>query len=145
LNFRLRSSGDEHSFGVAARPPAALGSSFELRAELDGRSITAPEAWSGRVYAEFGATDLAAWRAWFDYPLDLQQGQGALRMWGTLENGGLREATADVALAQVYVRLAPEHAPLELAALQGRLFGRELADGYEVGARSLAVVAADGP
>src|SRR5204862_7884307 len=121
LNFRLRSAGDAHSFGFAARPPVELGASFELRAELDGRSITAPQAWSGRVFAEFGATDLAAWRAWLDYPLDLQQGQGALRLWATLENGRLREATADVALAQVHARLAPELAPLELAALQGRL------------------------
>src|SRR5204863_4619725 len=121
LNLRLRNSGDEHAIGLVARPPAALGSRLELRAELAGRTLTDPSAWSGRVYAELGATDLAAWRAWTDYPLDVREGYGALRLWLTLENGALTEATADVALAQVLARLSPELAPLELAVLQGRL------------------------
>jgi len=145
LNFRLRSSGDSHAFGLRAQPPAALAASFELRAELDGRSLTQPAAWSGRLFAEFGATDLAAWRPWLDYPLDLREGRGALRVWATLENGRLREATADVALAQVFVQLAPELAPLELAAVQGRVQGRVLEGGYEIGARRLAVIPAQGP
>jgi len=145
LNLRLRNSADEHSIGLSARPPAALGASLELRAELAGRTLTDPAAWSGRAYAELGATDLAAWRAWIDYPLDVREGQGALRLWLTLENGALTEVTADVALAQVSARLAQDLPPLELALVQGRLRARALRDGYELGARNLALTAAHGP
>ena len=37
--------------------------------------------WNGRVFAQVGYTDLAAWRAWVDYPFNVRQGQGALRVW----------------------------------------------------------------
>src|SRR3989442_139688 len=135
LNLRLRNSGDQHSIGLTARPPEELGSSVELRAQLEGRSATDPAAWNGRLYAQLGYTDLAAWRAWIDYPLDVRAGQGAIRVWTTLENGRVKEGTADVALSHVTARLAPDLAPLELASVRGRLQARARRDGYEFSAR----------
>src|SRR5262245_52275194 len=145
LNLRVRNSGDEHAVGLVARPPASLGSRLEVRAQLAGRTLTNPSAWSGRIYAELGATDLAAWRAWIDYPLDVREARGALRLWATLERGKLTDATADVALAQVLAVLGPELPALELTTLQGRLQARVLGDGYELSARGLTLVPADGP
>jgi uncharacterized protein (TIGR02099 family) len=145
LNLRLRNSGDEHAVGLVARPPAQLGSRLEVRAELAGRSLTDPAAWNGRLYAELGATDLAAWRAWIDYPLDVREARGELRLWATLEGGALTEATADVALVQVLALLGPELPALELSSLRGRLQARALRDGYELSARGLAAVPAEGP
>jgi len=145
LNLRLRNSGDEHAIGLVARPPAALGSRLELRAELAGRTLTNPSAWSGRIYAELGATDLAAWRPWIDYPLDVREARGALRLWVTLEAGAPTEATADVALAQVLALLGPDLPALELSTLQGRLQARVLHDGYELSARGLTLVPVYGP
>jgi uncharacterized protein (TIGR02099 family) len=145
LNLRLRNSGDEHAIGLVARPPAPLGSRLEVRAELAGHSLTDTAAWNGRVYAELGATDLAAWRAWIDYPLDVREARGELRLWATLEGGALTEATADVALVQVLALLGPELPALELTSLQGRLQARALRDGYELSARGLTAVPAEGP
>src|SRR5580765_4564894 len=59
LDFRLRNSGSRHSVGLSARPPAALGSGLELRAELSGRSAADLAEWNGRIYVELGYTDLA--------------------------------------------------------------------------------------
>ncbi|HEX9395114.1 MAG TPA: YhdP family protein [Burkholderiales bacterium] len=144
VNLRLRNAGGQLSFGLAARPPAALAESIELRATLAARSITDPSAWVGRLYAVLGSTDLAAWRAWVDYPLDLRQGQGALRLWAVIEDGELREATADVALNGVVASLGAELAPLELATLRGRLNGRAGRDGYELTAHELAATPVNG-
>ena len=141
LNLRLRNSGDQHSIGLTARPPEELGSSVELRAQLEGRSATDPAAWNGRLYAQLGYTDLAAWRAWIDYPLDVRAGQGAIRVWTTLENGRVKEGTADVALSNVTARLAQNLAPLELVSVRGRLQGRTLRDGYEFSGRGVALSA----
>src|SRR5256885_245622 len=141
LNLRLRNSGDQHSIGLTARPPEELGSSVELRAQLEGGSATDPAAWNGRLYAQLGYTDLAAWRAWIDYPLDVRAGQGAIRVWTTLENGRAKEGTADVALSNVSARLAPNLAPLELVSVRGRLQGRTLRDGYEFSGRGVALSA----
>src|SRR5438132_1499356 len=144
LNLRLRNSGDQHSIGLTARPPEELGSSVELRAQLEGRSATDPAAWNGRLYAQLGYTDLAAWRAWIDYPLDVRAGQGAIRVWTTLENGRVKEGTADVVLSNVRARLAHNLAPLGLGSVRGRLQGRTLRDGYEFGGRGVALSAENG-
>src|SRR5260221_7185106 len=49
LELRLRNTGDQHSIGLSARPPAALGTGLELRAELTGRSALDLAAWNGRT------------------------------------------------------------------------------------------------
>src|SRR5437762_1901414 len=81
--------------------------------------------------AELGYTDLAAWRPWFDYPLELANGQGAVRLWTTVEGGTAREATADVALAGVKARFG-ELPLLELDSMSGRLQARHGPDGYQL-------------
>lgn len=145
LNFRLRNDGELHAIGLSARPPPSLGSGLELRAELVGRSVTEPDAWNGRVYAELGYTDLAGWRAWIDYPIDVRQGHGALRLWTTLGQGNVTRATADVALTDAAARLAEDLPLLEVSSVRGRLQGRQTAQGYEFGVRNLALAPARGP
>ena len=145
LNFRLRNEDYEHQFGLSARPPAALGSALEVRAELAGGSVRQIQSWSGRVFAELGTTDLAGWRAWFDYPVDVTRGNGAVRMWTTLIGGEVRRATADLALTGVVGRLAKDVPVLEVASVRGRLHGRKTERGYEFGARELALVSGKGP
>jgi len=145
LTVRLRNSGDEHAIGITARPPPELAASLELRAQLGGHTLSDLAAWNGRLYAETGYTDLAAWRPWIDYPVDIRQGQGALRVWATLRNGRLQEGTADLALAGVRASLGDELDPLELASLNGRVRGRALDDGVEISGRSLALVMMQGP
>ncbi|HEV3007580.1 MAG TPA: YhdP family protein, partial [Burkholderiales bacterium] len=138
------SSGDAYSIGLTARTPPELGSSIELRALVDSRGPQ-PAAWSGRVFVQVGYTDLAAWRAWVDYPVNVRQGQGALRIWSTIEQGEVKQLTADLALADVRASLADELTSLELASVHGRVVARRLADGVEFSGRGLALVMERGP
>ena len=131
VELRLVNSGAAQSIGVTAQPPPELGSSVELRAVLEPHELT------GRVFLQLGYTDLAAWRAWVDYPVDVRHGQGALRVWARLDKGELREGTADVALADVWASLGDHLTPLELVSLRGRLHGRALPDGVELSGRGV--------
>lgn len=144
LNFRLRSLGGSHAVGLSARPPAALGSTLELRAELDGRSLSDRAAWRGRIFVELGYTDLAAWRPWVDYPFDLRRGRGALRLWTTLERGEPVAATADVELVDVAARLGEGLEPLALARVSGRIEGARRDGALELAGRNLALAPASG-
>jgi len=94
LGFRLANDGDAHAIGLSARPPRDLGPELVVRAALAGGSVEQPANWNGRLYAEFGYTNLAGWRAWVDYPLDVRRGEGALRLWATLSGGRISQATA---------------------------------------------------
>ncbi|MBV8032275.1 MAG: TIGR02099 family protein [Betaproteobacteria bacterium] len=144
VNLRLRNSGDAHYLGLSARTPQELGSTLELRVESAGRSLARLEAWSGRAFMEVGYTSLAGWRPWIDYPLDVRKGEGALRLWATLENGALARATADVALSGVVAQLGSELPPIELAGVSGRLQGALREGGYDLSGRHLALVSARG-
>jgi uncharacterized protein (TIGR02099 family) len=144
LNLRLRSAGGVHQLGLSARPPEGFGTSLVLRAELTGGQVNVPSTWSGRLYAEFGDTDLAAWQPWVDYPLELSQGRGALRMWVTLGAGQRVRTTLDVKLSGVSARLAPDLPRLDLANLEGRLEGRAEGGSFELNAHDLALTLADG-
>ena len=139
LNLRLVNVGDSHLVGLSALPPSELGPRMEVRASLEGGRVRDPGQWNGRVYAEFGYTDLAGWLAWVDYPFDLRRGEGALRVWATLTGGRITQATADVALLNVAARLGKDLPILEVSAVRGRVYGRETARGYDFGVRSLAL------
>jgi uncharacterized protein (TIGR02099 family) len=145
LQFRLRNRGEVHQFGLSAQPPRALGARLELRASLIGEEAAQIQAWNGRVYAELGATDLAGWRPWIDYPVEVRSGQGALRLWATFGAGKLVDATADLALAGVAARLAADLPELRLASVAGRVQGRGTERGYAFGVRRLALVPVSGP
>jgi uncharacterized protein (TIGR02099 family) len=145
LNLRLENDGDEHLVGLSARPPRELGPGLEVRAALEGRSVKNPARWNGRVYAALGYTDLAGWRVWVDYPLDVRRGEGALRMWATLAGGKITQATADVALSNVTARLARDLPVLEVSAVRGRVYGRETPRGYDFGVRNLALSSPGAP
>ncbi len=140
LQFRLRNNGEVHQFGLSARPPPELGAGVELRASLIGRSVAVPAEWNGRIYAELGYTDLAGWRAWFDYPVEVTSGQGALRLWATFGAGKLVDATADLALSGVAARLGRDLPELRLASVAGRVQGRGTEHGYEFGTQRLTLV-----
>ncbi len=145
LNLRLANDGDAHMVGLSALPPRELGPGMEVRASLEGSSVRNPAQWNGRVYAEFGYTNLAGWRAWVDYPLDVRRGEGALRLWATLSGGRITQGTADVALSNVSTRLARDLPVLEVSSVRGRVYGRETARGYDFGVRSLALSSPGAP
>ena len=145
LNFRLENDGDEHRVGISARPPRELGPGVELRAQLEGRSVRQAANWNGRVYAEFGYTNLAGWRAWIDYPLDIRRGEGALRVWATLDGGRLSQATADVALSGVQARLGRDLPQLDINSVRGRVYGRQTVQGYDFGVRNLSLQSPNAP
>ena len=138
INLRLENRGERHRLGFAGRLPKSLGTTLEARAELIAADVDDRPGWDGRAYAELGTTDLAAWRAWLDYPFELQSGRGALRLWTSIAGGAVREAVADLALADVRTRVA-ELPVLELASLAGRLQARATGDGYELVARKLVL------
>ena len=144
LNFVMRNRGDRHRFALRAQPPRELAAALELRGDLQGSTFDQLQAWNGLLYAELGYVDLAAWRAWIDYPLEIQHGQGGLRLWLGFADKRLEEVTADVALGNINARLAPELPVLEMRSLQGRLSAKRARGGYEIGGNQVALALQSG-
>jgi uncharacterized protein (TIGR02099 family) len=140
LNFLLRNGFLGHRFAFKGKPAPELASALDVRGDLSGGDLSDWSAWSGQVYAELEYTDLAAWRPWIDYPLDIRAGRGGVRLWMNLDGKSHSEATADVALSGVAVRLAEDLPVLELEYLRGRVgAGQWAAKGFEISGRRLTL------
>lgn len=139
VNFVMHNRGSHHRFALRAQPPRELAAALDLRGDMEGRTFEQLQAWNGRLYAELAYTDLAAWRAWIDAPLEIRHGQGGVRLWLGFADKRLTEATADVALGNISARLAPELPLLEMRSLQGRLSAKHAQDGYQVAGKQVAL------
>ncbi|HUL91794.1 MAG TPA: YhdP family protein [Burkholderiales bacterium] len=140
LNFVLRNGFLAHRFAFKGKPPPELASALDVRGELSGGDLGDWGAWSGQVYAELEYADLAGWRHWVDYPIDIRAGKGGVRLWLELDGKRYSAATADVALSQVSVRAAKDMPLLELAYVRGRLgASQRAAKGFEVSGRRLTL------
>lgn len=143
LQFALDNRGDRHRFGFSAAPPAALAARLEVRGDIRGSVGESLDDLAGKVFVELNYADLAAWRAWVDYPVRLPRGRGAVRVWGDWKEGDGR-FTADLALEDLRIRLAPELPELDLATMRGRVEGAYEADHWSLAGRRLELTSLDG-
>ena len=140
LDFLLRNGFLGHRFALKGKPPAQLASTLDVRGDVSGANLRDWGAWSGEVYAELEYTDLAVWRQWIDYPLDIRAGKGGVRLWVTLDGKSRSEATAEVALSKVAVQVAKDLPVLELEFLRGRLgASQQAATAFEISGRKVTL------
>lgn len=144
VNIDMQNRGLHHRFGITAEPPRELAARLDLRADLEGRTPEALASWTGEAYAELDYADLAAWRAWIDYPLELPRGHGGLRVWLTLAKREVTGITADLRLVDTAVRLREDLPMLELKHLDGRLKAQLAAGAFLFQARKLGLETTDG-
>ena len=119
--LRLENRFGHHRFGLTGKPPAELAAPVDLRGDFTGSTFADARALTGRFYARLDFADIAAWREWLPMSTPIQSGKGAIRLWLEVEQGELRDIVADVVLAGVDARLAPDLPELELTGLEGRL------------------------
>ncbi len=147
LNFSLHNDGARHRFGLTAVPPAGLAARLDVRGDFRGSDLDRLETWKGQAYAELDYADLAGWRTWVDYPIQLPRGSGGVRLWLGFAHKHLEGLTADIALRDVRLRLAKDLPMLDLLSLYGRLSGRQLGEdgqGFEASSRKLTLATREG-
>ncbi|QJE03143.1 TIGR02099 family protein [Massilia forsythiae] len=133
LTLALQNRWATHHVALRATPPADLAAPFDLRARFNHPVLGARPAdarrWKGQVYADLRDADLAAWKRYLDYPFSLERGSGSVRAWVDIDRARVAGVTADLGLAGVEARLAPDAPPLALARAGGRVTLREDSDG----------------
>ncbi|HEX4884489.1 MAG TPA: YhdP family protein [Casimicrobiaceae bacterium] len=121
VDFRLENRHGHHRFGLTGTPPPEVAGPLDLRGDLVQASLGDWKRGRGRVYLRLDYADMAAWSEWLPLPIEIPRGLGALRVWFDVDAGVLREAVADVELAEVRTRLASTLPALDLDHLAGRL------------------------
>jgi len=138
----LRNTGRRHDMRLDVTPPAEWGERFSLRGRfvqpLLARQAGRWQQWDGQLFAAFERVDVSQLQRFASLGMDLNQGMGAVRAWADVRQGGINGATADVALSEVALKLAPELQELALQRVQGRLALRLLDGGFEFSTQGLA-------
>ncbi len=137
----VRNSRRAHQWRVDGTPPPQWGKRFsvvgDFRSQFFGPAGQWKD-WQGQAYADFAQVDVSQLQRYVDLPVGLARGTGAARVWAQLAQGKIVEATADVALTNVDVKLGPDVQPLVMPVLSGRLAGQEVAGGLRVSTQNLA-------
>lgn len=149
LNLHVTSTAWEslvgrHRFGLRATPSAGSSQPIDLRGDIYGKDVSLTNEWHGSIYGHLEGTDIAAWRNWLSYPVDLREGFGATRFWLEFAEGKLTNLTSDVILSNVKTRLARNGPEAVLNNLSGRLRWIQYSDGQEVRAEHFKASTADG-
>ena len=133
-----------HHFGLHATPSVGASQPIDIRGNLQGKDVSKPETWSGTVYAKVEGTDIAAWRAWLDYPFDLREGFGASQFWLKFSAGNADSITSDVLLQNVRTRFSKDSPEAMLRNLSGRLTWLRQPSGQTFGAEGLRLATTEG-
>lgn len=144
LNLDLRNRGKRHRFGLTAEPPTALAARLDLRGDFRADDPGHIETWVGQLYSELDHADLAGWRPWTDYPVELPRGKGGVRLWLDIEHQLLMGATADLRLSGTSIRLARRLPMLRLKHVEGRIAGKYNDQGFSLQTQRLSLATQDG-
>ncbi len=143
----VRNSLRRHDLRIDATPPAVWGERFTLMAQFT-QPLLAPSGdwrrWKGTLFASFPLADMGTLRQHLALPIDLEQGQGALRAWINLDGGQPEAAVLDVALRDVSLRLGAGLEAQRFSEVTGRVTGRHGTQGRELAVRQFGFVTGDG-
>ena len=133
-----------HEFSLRATPSAAASKPIDVRGNILGKDISQLGQWHGTVYTKIEGTDLAAWRSWLDYPVDVREGKGAAQFWIDFANEKIESFTGDLLLDNVATRL-PYHGvnageETHFNKISGRVQWKRRSDGQEIGGENLQLL-----
>ncbi len=136
-----------HEFSLRAIPSAAASKPIDVRGNILGKDISQLNQWHGTVYTKIEGTDLAAWRSWLDYPIDVREGKGAAQFWIDFADEKIESFTGDLLLDNVATRL-PYHGinageETHFNKISGRVQWKKRSDGQEIGGENLQLLTAD--
>jgi uncharacterized protein (TIGR02099 family) len=146
VQLLLRNGLRRHELRLDATPPLAWGQPWTLQGRFTQPLLARAgdfKRWRGTLHAELPAVDFVPLQQYVALPAAVHGGQGAVRAWLEVERGNAREATLDLALRSLDLRL-PEHEPLALAQLQGRLTALRTEEAYTFTAQRLGFTTDDG-
>ena len=148
LDLVIRNRGRTHAMRLDVSPPIGWGGRVTLMGKFLHPLFSAHHGdwtiWQGNMYGLADALDLAALHEYTDWSVGLEQGRGSVRWWADFNHGEVRNATADLGLQAVVVRLAPGRTPLALNHVGGRLTLDSTDTAQTWGADDLVFDTADG-
>lgn len=111
----------QHLYTISASPSSGTKEPVMINGNFFGHDISKIKTWKGTANIETKNIDLAAWRDWLDYPIDLQSGHGDAAISLDFSDAQLDKIKADVDLKNVAGRISRDKEPFNANLLSGTL------------------------
>ena len=147
VDLVIRNGLRSHDLRLDATPPPEWGERLSLRGRFTHPLLKRAgdlHQWSGLLHANLPRADLRELKRHVQLPFELSEGDGALRAWIDFKTGEPTDATVDLALRAVKMRLSPKAEQIDLEQVQGRLAMQRDSKGMAISATQLGFVTGDG-
>ena len=143
-NPAWRSLFGQHSFNLSAKPSVGTAQPLIASGSFVGRDVSKIKTWRGKLYLQAQETDLTAWKAWLDYPFDLQSGTGNTKIWLDYANKRVEHLKADLSLSKVSAKLKQASAPFVADRFSGLVVWRQDKQSTTLDAQNIQLKASGG-
>jgi uncharacterized protein (TIGR02099 family) len=111
----------QHLYTISALPSSGTKEPFIINGSFLGRDISKIKSWKGMANIETKNIDLATWKQWLDYPIDLQSGRGDASISLDFSDARLDKVKADIDLNNVKGRISKDKEPFSANLFSGTL------------------------
>jgi uncharacterized protein (TIGR02099 family) len=115
-----------HSFTISTSPSVGSSHPVRLSGSFYGSDISKTKDWDGKIRLQLEDADLAAYKTWVDYPINLSTGIGSTDVVINFSNHQLQSINSHVALKNIQLQTKPNLAPLMLDKLSGNIAWKNL-------------------
>lgn len=131
LNIELftplwRSIVKNHLFTISAQPSIATNNPVMISGNFFGNDVSQMQKWHGNLHIQLTNTDLAAFKPWIDYPINLQSGTGSTEISLKFSDQQIQAIDSNVTLENVQLQIRPDATPIILSKLTGQLDWKNL-------------------
>jgi len=129
LSPTLESLIKKHNFTLSALPSIGTDNPVSFSGHLYGNDVSHAEQWRGSIIMYLKNANIAAFKPWVDYPIDLQSGVGSTKIAVDFANHQLKSIESNVVLDHVQMQLKANAEPVVLNKLVGNLNWKNLSTG----------------
>lgn len=144
-----------HRFTLSAHASAGTDYPINIDGNIYGNDVSQIEKWHGTVSMQLKDANLAAFKSWVDYPVNLQSGIGSTDVSVKFANRQMQSITSDVTLNNLQLQIKPDSPPLTLSTFSGQIDWENISKssltntakmslGYSVKVKNLSLTANNG-
>ncbi|PKO42719.1 MAG: TIGR02099 family protein [Betaproteobacteria bacterium HGW-Betaproteobacteria-22] len=115
-----------HGFIITTIPSVGTTEPIRITGSFYGKDVSKTEQWRGNASLQLKNADLAAFRSWLDYPLDLRTGLGSTDLNIDFADNQLQSLNSQVSLKNLQLLMQANTAPLILNTLDGNITWKNL-------------------
>lgn len=110
-----------HHFKLNTIPSAGGTIPVLVEGSFYGDDVGKTEQWDGHINLTFKNTDLAAFKTWIEYPVDIQAGIGSAHVKADFSSHALQSVSSRIDIQNLQVQAKADIAPVKLQTLNGDL------------------------